>query len=432
MSAPAAEDSPPTYLGHRQRLRDRFLKSGLESFNDYEVVELLLTLAIPRSDVKQPAKALIAHFGNLRGILDAPLEELQEVSGIGTVAPVALRIIRSAAAMYLQQSAEGAESLADPDRLSTFSSQGPSVEFAIKPDLVAVGENLYMPAQKLDPRGAMYSADGYVLEQGTSFAAPIVAGAAALLKAARPGLSAAQYRSLLVDTAAPASLVPGTTATVQQAGGGRLDVSAALNATAAAVPASVSFGSGAPDVAATRKLVISNVGTAADTFTLSAAPNGTGPAPALQPQSVQLDPGASAEIAVGLTGSALPGGAYEGFILVQGAAAATPIRVPYWYGVPSGTARHITVIYTEPAGRAGASVSDAILFKVTDAAGLPVDNPPIQASAAAPALLLSLRSRNSVVPNAWGINLRLGARAGSNVVHIQVGDVSHDVTVVGH
>lgn len=120
MSAPAAEDSPPTYLGHRQRLRDRFLKSGLESFNDYEVVELLLTLAIPRSDVKQPAKALIAHFGNLRGILDAPLEELREVSGIGTVAPIALRIIRSAAAMYLQQSAEGAESLADPDRLSTF------------------------------------------------------------------------------------------------------------------------------------------------------------------------------------------------------------------------------------------------------------------------------------------------------------------------
>jgi DNA repair protein RadC len=120
VSARTVDDSPPTYLGHRQRLRDRFLKAGLEGFNDYEVVELLLTLAIPRSDVKQPAKALIARFGNLRGILDAPLEELQEVSGIGTVTPVALQIIRSAAVMYLQQSAEGAESLADPERLSTF------------------------------------------------------------------------------------------------------------------------------------------------------------------------------------------------------------------------------------------------------------------------------------------------------------------------
>lgn len=110
----------PHYHGHRQRLRERFIRSGLEGFNDYEVVELLLTLAIPRSDVKQPAKALIERFGTLRGILDAPVEELQKVKGIGSVAPVALRIIRAAAALYLQQSAEGAESLADPDRLSAF------------------------------------------------------------------------------------------------------------------------------------------------------------------------------------------------------------------------------------------------------------------------------------------------------------------------
>ncbi len=108
------------YHGHRQRLRERFLKSGLDGFADYEVVELLLTLAIPRSDVKQPAKALIARFGNLRGILDAPLEELQEISGVGKVTPVALKIIKAAATLYLQQSAESSESLIDPTRLSEF------------------------------------------------------------------------------------------------------------------------------------------------------------------------------------------------------------------------------------------------------------------------------------------------------------------------
>lgn len=113
-------DSSPHYHGHRKRLRERFLKSGLSGFADYEVVELLLTLAIPRSDVKQPAKALIAQFGNLRGILDAPIEELSSVSGIGAVTPVALQIIKAAATLYLQQNSEGIDSLSDPDRLADF------------------------------------------------------------------------------------------------------------------------------------------------------------------------------------------------------------------------------------------------------------------------------------------------------------------------
>ena len=112
--------SDPHYLGHRQRLRERFLKSGLEGFADYEVVELLLTLAIPRSNVKDSAKRLIARFGNLRGILDTPVEELQAVNGIGSVAPVALKIIRAAATLYLQQSAEGTNLAADHESLATF------------------------------------------------------------------------------------------------------------------------------------------------------------------------------------------------------------------------------------------------------------------------------------------------------------------------
>ena len=110
----------PHFHGHRQRLRERFLKGGFSGFQDYEVVELLLTLAIPRSDVKQPAKALIARFGNLRGIFDAPLDELQQIDGIGSVAPVALRIIREAATLYLQQSAETRDSFSEPEALVRF------------------------------------------------------------------------------------------------------------------------------------------------------------------------------------------------------------------------------------------------------------------------------------------------------------------------
>lgn len=109
----------PHHIGHRQRLRERFLKSGLDGFAEYEVVELLLTLAIPRSDVKAPAKALVARFGDLRGILDAPIEELRSVPGIGNVTPVALQIIKAAATLYLRETNEGRDSLADPERLAS-------------------------------------------------------------------------------------------------------------------------------------------------------------------------------------------------------------------------------------------------------------------------------------------------------------------------
>lgn len=102
---PSQADNVPG-AGHRQRLRERFERSGLKGFSDHEVLELLLTLCIPRKDVKEPAKALMARFGSLRGVLDASKEQLQELDGIGEVAPVALHIIREAATLYLQESAE--------------------------------------------------------------------------------------------------------------------------------------------------------------------------------------------------------------------------------------------------------------------------------------------------------------------------------------
>jgi len=110
--------SDPHYFGHRKRLRDRFLKAGTQGLGDYEIVELLLTLAIPRADVKEPAKRLIQQFGNLRGILDASIEDLGRVKGIGFVASVGLKIVRATGALYLQEVAEGQEDLTDSSRLA--------------------------------------------------------------------------------------------------------------------------------------------------------------------------------------------------------------------------------------------------------------------------------------------------------------------------
>ncbi len=57
--------------GHRQRLRDKFLKSGLDGFHDYEIIELLLTLGTPRTDGKTPARDALKTFGSLKAVLEA-------------------------------------------------------------------------------------------------------------------------------------------------------------------------------------------------------------------------------------------------------------------------------------------------------------------------------------------------------------------------
>lgn len=112
--------TPSPGEGHRARLRQRFLKSGFDGFADHEIVEVLLTLCIPRRDVKEPAKALLKRFGSVRAILDASPEDLRGIDGIGEVAPVALRIIRESAALYLRQRAESRSLLDGVDELIDF------------------------------------------------------------------------------------------------------------------------------------------------------------------------------------------------------------------------------------------------------------------------------------------------------------------------
>lgn len=96
----------PHYYGHRKCLRERFIKSGFDGFTCYEVVELLLPRAILRSNVKRPAKAIVHKLGHFRGILDANAEDLQSIDGLGSIAPVAFKVVREVAGLYLQQSAE--------------------------------------------------------------------------------------------------------------------------------------------------------------------------------------------------------------------------------------------------------------------------------------------------------------------------------------
>lgn len=89
--------------GHRKRLRERFLKGGLAGFADYEIVELLLSLGVPRKDCKPPAKEAIKRFKTLRGVLSASPEELQQIEGIGPGAVFGILLVQAVAREFLKE-----------------------------------------------------------------------------------------------------------------------------------------------------------------------------------------------------------------------------------------------------------------------------------------------------------------------------------------
>ena len=90
-------------LGHRKRLREKFLKSGLKGFHDYEIIELLLTLGSPRKDCKQQAKEALKRFKTLRGVLEAPPEELQQIDGIGPHSAFGIKLAQEVAREFLKE-----------------------------------------------------------------------------------------------------------------------------------------------------------------------------------------------------------------------------------------------------------------------------------------------------------------------------------------
>jgi len=96
----------PHYYGHRKRLKEKYLKSGLTSMEDYEVLELLLIHSQPRKDVKPAAKALLNTFGSLKKVMDADLDELSHVKDIGPNSALLIRLVKDMTVRYLAQAAE--------------------------------------------------------------------------------------------------------------------------------------------------------------------------------------------------------------------------------------------------------------------------------------------------------------------------------------
>ena len=93
----------PSAEGHRGRLREKFLTAGLSGFHDYEVLELLLTLATPRKDCKPAAKSALQRFGSLPAVFEAAPRDLCEIPGIGPKNLFGIKLIPAVCERYLEK-----------------------------------------------------------------------------------------------------------------------------------------------------------------------------------------------------------------------------------------------------------------------------------------------------------------------------------------
>ncbi len=289
------------------------------------------------------------------------------------------------------------------DQLTSFSSLGPTTgDNALKPDLVATGQDIYMAAQSYDPLGDVYSANGYAAAAGTSFSTPLVSGAAALVKQAHPGFTPAQIKSALVNTGSQVvtSDDSADAVSIPALGGGKLDAGTALQASITVAPASVSFGV-VTAVPASQSIQITNAGASPANLTFAVAPisSAAGATVSLSQQSLTLAGGASGTVNLTISGSPPKPGSYYGAITVQGSGAA--LRVPYLFLAGNGVANNLIPISGDDFdGTVGQQIPDGVIaIKVIDSSGVPVVGAPVSFSANSGGTLQSADSET----NAYGI-----------------------------
>jgi hypothetical protein len=385
--------------------------------------------------------------------------------------------LRSAAAGSSTVTAVFGLTAGDPHQIADFSARGPDADLAIKPELVATGNSIitaYCTNTTLYSSSNLCSVFGYLFWDGSSFASPLTAGAVAVIKSARPGLSSDDYRSLVVNSASPLLDSGGNTWPVQSVGAGSLNALKGLQSTVTVNPISLSFGTTGSAIATARQITLKNVGASAATYNLTyegmtvAIPTipvvpitvswgwgsvtvlfpayNTSPAyytshlpvtPDLSVNRLTLAPLATANVTVTMPAAGLAPGAYQGFIDVTPDGGSTPqARIPYWYAVPAAAPNQISFDLTPLYITAGTTQSMILRFvdssgvvfpapgtiHVTETSGSAYASAPYQAS-----------SGIVVFPKVWLIDITPPASAvygTTYTFHVVSGTVTGDFTVI--
>jgi uncharacterized protein (TIGR03437 family) len=317
------------------------------------------------------------------------------------------------------------------DQLTSFSSLGPSTgDNALKPDLVAVGQDIYMAAENYDPLGDVYSANRYAAAAGTSFSTPLVAGTAALVKQAHPGFTPAQIKSALVNTGSQVvtSDDSGNKVSIPALGGGKLDAGTAIQTTISANPASVSFGV-VTTVPASKSIQITNAGTSQVNLSLAVAPisSATGATVALDKQTLTVAGGASGTVNVTISGSAPQAGSYYGAITIQGSGPS--LRVPYLFLAGSGVADNLIPLNGDGFdGTVGQPIPNGtIAIKLIDSSGVPVSGAQVSFAANGGGTLQNADSQTNAYGIAQAVAI-LGSQPGNYDFTASSGGLSWDFT----
>ncbi len=106
--------------GHRKRLRNRFVKNGSSAFAEHELLELLLTYSIPVKDVKPVAKRLLSRFSSITEVLDADIDSLKSVEGVGEMSAVLISLVKELKTEYHISKLRDLEVLSSPESVYEF------------------------------------------------------------------------------------------------------------------------------------------------------------------------------------------------------------------------------------------------------------------------------------------------------------------------
>jgi minor extracellular serine protease Vpr len=341
------------------------------------------------------------------------------------------------------------------------SSRGPTGSGRIKPDMTAAGDWMVTADLVANASGsAPYVFIDGTYATGTSDAAPLVTGSVAVLMAQRPGLSGAQYRSLVINSADEFDNVDGSIAAPQSVGAGRLDLLSAVTTSAAVTPTSISFVAAASssssstssasttaaktarDVPAgpsaiSQTFSLTNISANSDTYTISLQPIDTVAQPSVDTPTLTLAPQASQTVTLSLPANLAPG-TYHGFVLVTASSNGVVSRVPYWLGVVDSSNLTINILngntgVFEPLGPDSAGTTDTIFFRVTDVNGVAIS----------PAVLPTVVTNDSgasvqsvvaagTTPGTYAANITIGQadQNNENTFTITVGTLSLDVKVL--